>query len=103
MSSHNTAELLALALRIGKETGQMLMDRPAELQVNTKSTAIDVVTQMDIEVEAYIVKELLAARPNDGLIGEEGAERASASGILSKFFSYFVAYFFNDIFFFRFI
>jgi myo-inositol-1(or 4)-monophosphatase len=58
-----------------------LMDRPAELQVNTKSTAIDVVTQMDIKVEKYIVQELLAARPNDGMIGEEGAERVSTSGI----------------------
>ncbi len=73
MSSHNTAELLSLAQRIGREAAAMLMDRPAELQVNTKSTAIDVVTQMDIKVEAFIVEQLLAARPNDGMIGEEGA------------------------------
>lgn len=86
MSSHNpeqisTEELLSLAQRVGREAAAMLMDRPAELQVNTKSTAIDVVTQMDIKVEAFIVESLLAARPNDGMIGEEGAERASTSGI----------------------
>ena len=86
MSSHNpeqisTGELLALAQRVGREAAALLMDRPAELQVNTKSTAIDVVTQMDIKVEAFIVEQLLAARPNDGMIGEEGAERASTSGI----------------------
>jgi myo-inositol-1(or 4)-monophosphatase len=75
------SELLALAQRIGREAAAMLMDRPAELEVNTKSTVIDVVTQMDIKVEAFITEQILAARPNDGLIGEEGAERPSTSGI----------------------
>jgi myo-inositol-1(or 4)-monophosphatase len=86
MTAHNheevsTGDLLELALRIGREAAAMLMDRPAELEVNTKSTAIDVVTQMDIKVEKFIVDQLLAARPNDGLIGEEGADRPSTSGI----------------------
>jgi len=86
MTAHNpeqvlAGELLALARRIGQEAAAMLMDRPAELEVNTKSTAIDVVTQMDIKVEKFIAEQILAARPDDGLIGEEGAERASASGI----------------------
>ena len=86
MTAHNpaqvsTAELLELAKRVGQEAAAMLSNRPAELEVNTKSTAIDVVTQMDIAVEKFIVEQLLAARPNDGLIGEEGAERASTSGI----------------------
>ena len=76
-----TEELLALALRIGRQTGEMLMDRPAELEVETKSTAIDVVTQMDIRAEAFIVQELMAARPDDGIVGEEGADRPSKSGI----------------------
>lgn len=74
-------ELLALALRIGAEAGALLMNRPAELEVESKTTAIDVVTQMDIKVEAFIVEQLLAARPDDGLIGEEGASRPSVSGI----------------------
>ena len=81
MTAHDTSELLALAIRIGRETGAMLMDRPAELEVDTKSTAIDVVTQMDIRAEAFIVQELMAARPHDGIIGEEGADRAGTSGI----------------------
>lgn len=86
MSSHNpgivsTGELLELAQRVGREAAAMLADRPSELEVSTKSTAIDVVTQMDIKVEAFIVEQLIAARPDDGLIGEEGAERASTSGI----------------------
>lgn len=76
-----TEELLALAQRIGRQTGEMLMDRPAELEVETKSTVIDVVTQMDIRAEAFIVQELMAARPDDGIVGEEGADRPSKSGI----------------------
>ena len=74
-------ELLELAQRVGREAAAILSDRPTALEVNTKSTAIDVVTQMDIKVEAFIVEQLLAARPDDGLLGEEGAARESASGI----------------------
>lgn len=81
MTAHNTTELLALARRVGEQAAAMLMDRPAQLEVATKSTAIDVVTQMDIKVEAFIVEELLRARPDDGVIGEEGAARQSESGI----------------------
>jgi myo-inositol-1(or 4)-monophosphatase len=86
MTAHNsdqllTGELLALAQRVGQEAAAMLSHRPASLEVNTKSTAIDVVTQMDIKVEAFIVEQLLAARPDDGMIGEEGAARPSKSGI----------------------
>ncbi len=81
MTAHNTTELLALARRVGEQAAAMLMDRPAQLEVATKSTAIDVVTQMDIKVEAFIVEELLRARPDDGVIGEEGAARQSGSGI----------------------
>lgn len=86
MSGHtpeeiSPTELLALAQRIGERAGGLLMDRPAELQVETKSTAIDVVTQMDTKVEKFIVEEILRARPHDGLIGEEGADRVSESGV----------------------
>ena len=31
----STSELLELAMRIGREAAAMLMDRPAELEVNT--------------------------------------------------------------------
>jgi myo-inositol-1(or 4)-monophosphatase len=86
MTAHNpdqvsVDELLELAQRVGREAAAMLSERPAELEVSTKSTAIDVVTQMDIKVEGFIVEQLLAARPLDGMIGEEGAERVSQSGI----------------------
>ena len=83
-STHDSAladQLLALARRIGTEAGAILMDRPAAFEIELKSTAIDIATQMDTKTEKYIVDSLLAARPDDGIIGEEGAARESKSGI----------------------
>jgi myo-inositol-1(or 4)-monophosphatase len=76
-----TAELLELAKRVGREAGELLQKRPTTFEVSTKSTAIDVVTQMDSQSETHIVSEILKARPDDGIIGEEGSERTSKSGI----------------------
>jgi myo-inositol-1(or 4)-monophosphatase len=75
------AELLELAKRVGREAGELLQKRPAAFEVTSKSTAIDVVTQMDSQSENHIVSEILKARPGDGIIGEEGSERTSKSGI----------------------
>ncbi len=74
-------ELLALALRVAREAGDLLMQRPATFDISSKSTAIDIATQMDHASEKHIVSALLAERPNDGIIGEEGASRPSSSGI----------------------
>lgn len=74
-------ELLALALRVSQEAGELLMNRPATFNLSVKTGALDFATQMDHESEKYIVTALLRARPNDGIIGEEGASRPSTSGI----------------------
>ena len=73
-------ELLELALTIAKQAGQLLIDRPASWDLTFKSTAIDIATQMDIASEKLIVNAILTARPDDGIIGEEGADRESTSG-----------------------
>ena len=73
-------ELLELALSIAKQAGQLLVDRPASWDLTFKSTAIDIATQMDIASEKLIVNAILSARPDDGIIGEEGADRATTSG-----------------------
>lgn len=74
-------ELLALALSIATQAGVMLMDRPATFEISSKSTAIDIATQMDRASEKFIVESILARRPDDGIIGEEGSERETTSGI----------------------
>jgi myo-inositol-1(or 4)-monophosphatase len=71
---------LALAMSIATGAGQLLLDRPSDLQVQTKSTATDVVTLMDQRAEAFIVAELGKHRPNDAILGEEGANQEGTSG-----------------------
>lgn len=77
----DTSQLLELALKIAKEAGDLLIDRPASWDLTVKSTAIDIATQMDMASEKLIVASILAARPDDGIIGEEGASRESKSGV----------------------
>lgn len=77
------AELLQIALEAATRAGAFLRDRrPADLGVAaTKSSAIDVVTEMDIAAEKLITTTLTDRRPNDGLLGEEGASVEGSSGV----------------------
>ena len=75
------AELLELARKVGLDAGALLMERPSAFEIESKSTAIDIATQMDKKAEKFIVESLLAARPDDGIIGEEGSAVESKSGI----------------------
>jgi myo-inositol-1(or 4)-monophosphatase len=77
----DTGQLLELALKIAGQAGELLVDRPASWDLTAKSTAIDIATQMDHASEKLIVDNILASRPDDGIIGEEGASRESKSGI----------------------
>lgn len=73
-------EILNLAVDIAERAGTLLLDRPAKLDIDTKSSDIDIVTQMDRASEKLIVDAIRDARPDDGIIGEEGADRPSKSG-----------------------
>lgn len=72
---------VALALKVSKGAGELLLDRPSDLGVQTKSTATDVVTLMDQRAEAFIVSELSKFRPDDSILGEEGANKAGTSDL----------------------
>jgi myo-inositol-1(or 4)-monophosphatase len=75
-------ELARLAQAVATETGAMLLhDRPSRMQVGTKSTPTDVVTEMDTRAEALLVERIKAARPDDGFLGEEGASVDGRSGV----------------------
>jgi len=73
-------DLLDLAMAAATEAGRVLAaDRPAGPAgrpevAGTKSSPTDVVTEMDRASEALIRKRLLAARPGDAILGEEGGE-----------------------------
>ena len=76
-------ELCLLAEAIAREAGALLRDGldRVRLQVDTKSTGTDMVSEMDRAAEALIVERLAAARPDDGMLGEEGTDRAGTSGV----------------------
>jgi myo-inositol-1(or 4)-monophosphatase len=76
----NVEDLLSLATDIANQAGKLLLNRPEKLSIDTKSSEIDIVTQMDRACEKFIVESILKQRPDDGIIGEEGADRASKSG-----------------------
>ncbi|MFF3745484.1 inositol monophosphatase family protein [Streptomyces kronopolitis] len=76
-------ELLELALEAARRAGDLLRDgRPADLGVAaTKSSPIDVVTEMDLASEKLITGFLAEHRPDDGFLGEEGASSDGTSGV----------------------
>ena len=71
----------ALAIEIAHKAGALLMDRPENLGATTKTSPTDTVTIMDKRSEKLIIESILAARPHDGFLGEEGAEREGKSGV----------------------
>lgn len=77
------AELRALASAIAVEAGAFVRERAALVRelVDTKSTPTDMVTEVDRAAEQLIVSRILGARPADGILGEEGANHAGASGV----------------------
>ncbi|MBT2363863.1 inositol monophosphatase [Streptomyces sp. ISL-10] len=83
MTDPLTSELLTLALEAARRAGTLLRDgRPDDLAVaRTKSSPIDVVTEMDIAAEKLITGYLTEHRPDDGFLGEEGASSTGTSGV----------------------
>lgn len=75
--------LCHIAQAIARTAGERILElRQQGVSVAaTKSSDIDVVTAADQESERLIVGLLAEARPDDGLLGEEGAGRTGSSGI----------------------
>jgi myo-inositol-1(or 4)-monophosphatase len=80
---HDLAAVAELAERVAREAGALLHQRLRwhRNEVTTKTSTTDMVTEMDHAAEELIVQRLLAARPDDGVLAEEGAERAGTSGV----------------------
>ena len=76
-------ELLELATGAARSAAELLRDgrRRALATVATKTTATDMVSEMDHAAEALIRDVLLGARPGDGFLGEETGESHGASGV----------------------
>lgn len=75
------ADDAALAARLVREAGALAERMRADgLRTDTKTSITDVVTAADHAAERQIVETLAAARPDDGVLGEEGAARTGTSG-----------------------
>jgi len=76
-------ELEELAVSVARAAGRFIVDeRPRALGVlDTKSSINDIVTVMDQQSEALLRRHLLAARPDDAILGEEDGASAGTSGI----------------------
>ena len=75
-------ELLALADDLAHDAGQIHIEGPRHaLRTETKSSPTDLVSQIDKESERLIVSRLRELRPDDGLLGEEGAQNQGTSGV----------------------
>lgn len=81
-ASPDPLALLALAEATAREAGALLMERlPGVRTLETKTSPVDVVTEVDKASEALIVSRILEVRPEDGFLGEEGASRPGTSGV----------------------
>jgi myo-inositol-1(or 4)-monophosphatase len=76
-------ELLALAVDLIRQAGELVRTGRADGPgpIGRKSTPTDLVTAMDRASEQLVVAGLLAARPDDAVLGEEGGTRAGTSGV----------------------
>jgi myo-inositol-1(or 4)-monophosphatase len=76
-------EMRALAEAVAREAGALLRGafEGPELRVSSKSTPTDLVSEADHAAERLIRERLGAARPDDGVLGEEGGDRAGTSGV----------------------
>ena len=81
MSDEDLLELRSVAVGVAREAGDMLADRAGPVEVAaTKSSPTDVVTEMDRQSEELIRARILAARPADAILGEEGGQTGDADG-----------------------
>lgn len=81
---HDIDALRDVAIRLARQAGDMAMHgrRSGPVTANAKSTSIDLVTEFDKASEQLITEGLSIQRPNDGIVGEEGADVQSSSGII---------------------
>ena len=82
MNDHTQQLLLRIAQYAATTTGAFLLNqRPDQLAHSAKSSATDVVTEMDHAAESLVVNLILRSRPYDAIVGEEGTARTGSTGV----------------------
>lgn len=77
------AELRQIAETLARQAGDMALSgrKSGDVTATTKSSPTDMVTQYDKASEVLITAGLAQLRPNDAIVGEEGASVDGNSGI----------------------
>lgn len=80
------AELERLAVELATGAARLVRDHPGRTAavragVRAKSTATDLVTEVDRDCERWLVEHVLARRPDDAVLGEEGGGHPGTSGV----------------------
>lgn len=82
MTSEDPGDLLALAIAVAREAGDLLAGQHGRPEVvGTKSSPTDVVTEMDQAAERLIRARILAERPDDAILGEEGGQTGGVAPV----------------------
>lgn len=82
MTQSNLSALVEIVETLAREAGDLALEhfhRLADVPVESKGH-LDLVTEADKGVEAFLTKRLAQLFPDDGLFGEEGAAVESKSG-----------------------
>lgn len=82
MGEPEPAVLERVAVELAEGAAEVVRHgRAAQLEVAAKSTATDLVTQVDRASERWLVEQLAVRRPGDGVLGEEGGARVGRSSV----------------------
>jgi myo-inositol-1(or 4)-monophosphatase len=83
MRVEDPGQLAELAERLARGAGELVRTERAKgrLTADAKSTPTDLVTEVDRASERWLLDRLAAERPEDAVLGEEGADRAGGSGV----------------------
>lgn len=77
-----SVELMDVALRLAREAGELVRKGRSSAEVAaTKSSDVDIVTQMDLASETLLRERIAQWRPDDAILGEEGDDTVGTSGI----------------------
>lgn len=74
-------ELLTLSEQVARAAGAFVRDAGTPTNVTNKSSRSDMVTEVDKATELLIRELILAARPDDSIIGEEGDDLNGSSEV----------------------
>jgi myo-inositol-1(or 4)-monophosphatase len=81
-SSNETDEILDLAVLRARAAGKLQRERyETPFEVRSKSTAINLVTEVDHACETLVVEGIAAQRPDDAVLAEEGRGRDRADAV----------------------